>query len=549
MRLTGYRLLPLSVTALLLAACGNSNVVSKPVVEATAVVTAPSAPSMPSPVMMGASRDKMMVESKGGYYPMPPIMPTWNENRENYQDKQANPIHQTAKDAIATFSIDTDTGSYANVRRMLNDGQLPPTDAVRTEELINYFNYNFNQARKLGNAPFLVDTETVVSPWQPTNRIIKVAIKAEDSLVKANQALPPANLVFLVDVSGSMSDKDKLPLAKSALKMLTQQLRPQDTISIVTYSGSTQVALPATAGSEKGKILAAIEQLSAGGSTNGEGAIRLAYQQAHASFKKTGINRILMMTDGDFNVGLSSVDDILDVIRRERDAGVSLSTFGFGTGNLNDYMMEQVADNGNGNYSYIDSLSEAKKALVDEMSATFNTVAKDVKVQVEFNPSTVKEWRLIGYENRVLRTEDFNNDKVDAGELGAGKSVVALFEVTPVGQKGVYDDSRYQPTKIVATGTNNELGYLKIRYKPVNSDNSTLVSLPISNQVTRPSTELNFALGVAGFAERLQNSQYIGNWQFADSKKLAQANLGDDPQGIRHEFVKLVDLAMTLSAK
>ena len=223
MRLTGYRLLPLSVTALLLAACSHSNVVSKPVVEATAVVTAPSAPSMPSPVMMGASRDKMMVESKGGYYPMPPIMPTWNENRENYQDKQANPIHQTVKDAIATFSIDTDTGSYANVRRMLNNGQLPPTDAVRTEELINYFNYNFNQARKLGNAPFLVDTETVVSPWQPTNRIIKVAIKAEDSLVKANQALPPANLVFLVDVSGSMSDKDKLPLAKSALKMLTQQ--------------------------------------------------------------------------------------------------------------------------------------------------------------------------------------------------------------------------------------------------------------------------------------------------------------------------------------
>lgn len=549
MRLTGYRLLPLSVTALLLAACSHSNVVSKPVVEATPVVTAPSVPPMPSPVMMGASRDKMMVESKGGYYPMPPIMPTWDENRENYQDKQANPIHQTVKDAIATFSIDTDTGSYANVRRMLNDGQLPPTDAVRTEELINYFNYNFNQARKLGNAPFLVDTETVVSPWQPTNRIIKVAIKAEDSLVKANQALPPANLVFLVDVSGSMSDKDKLPLAKSALKMLTQQLRPQDTISIVTYSGSTQVALPATAGSEKGKILAAIEQLSAGGSTNGEGAIRLAYQQAHASFKKTGINRILMMTDGDFNVGLSSVDDILDVIRRERDAGVSLSTFGFGTGNLNDYMMEQVADNGNGNYSYIDSLSESKKALVDEMSATFNTVAKDVKVQVEFNPSTVKEWRLIGYENRVLRTEDFNNDKVDAGELGAGKSVVALFEVTPVGQQGVYDDSRYQPTKVVATGTNNELGYLKIRYKPVNSDNSTLVSLPISNQVTRPSTELNFALGVAGFAERLQNSQYIGNWQFADSKKLAQANLGDDPQGIRHEFVKLVDLAMTLSAK
>ena len=546
MRLTGYRLLPLSVTALLLAACSHSNVVSKPVVEATAVVTAPSAPSMPSPVMMGASRDKMMVESKGGYYPMPPIMPTWNENRENYQDKQANPIHQTAKDAIATFSIDTDTGSYANVRRMLNNGQLPPTDAVRTEELINYFNYNFNQARKLGNAPFLVDTETVVSPWQPTNRIIKVAIKAEDSLVKANQALPPANLVFLVDVSGSMSDKDKLPLAKSALKMLTQQMRAQDTISIVTYSGSTQVALPATAGSEKGKILAAIEQLSAGGSTNGEGAIRLAYQQAHASFKKTGINRILMMTDGDFNVGVSGVNEMLDIIRRERDSGVSLSTFGFGEGNLNDHMMEQVADNGNGNYSYIDSLSEAKKALVDEMSATFNTVAKDVKVQVEFNPNTVKEWRLIGYENRVLEKEDFNNDKVDAGELGAGKSVVALFEITPVGQQGWLDDSRYQARATSHTGKNTELGFLKLRYKAPNSNTSTLLTLPISNQTQQPSSDLAFALSVASFGETLKQSKYMGNWQLNDSKRLAQANLGNDPQGIRREFIKLIDLANTL---
>ncbi len=537
-------LLSLVIAQSLLTACSPSPSNNRDTSPATPVIASPT-PMVAAPAMM---MDAAAMSKMARYSPIMP-MPIPQDNSEKYQHLAVNPIHQTATDAVATFSIDTDTGSYANVRRFLSDGQLPPTDAVRIEELINYFNYDFSQAKRLANAPFLVSTETVAAPWRTANRIIKVAIKADDPTITKQSVLPPANLVFLVDVSGSMSDNDKLPLVKSSLKMLTKQLRAQDTISIVTYAGRTQVTLPATKGSDTDKILAAIDSLDASGSTNGEAAIKLAYQQAKIHYKKDGINRILMMTDGDFNVGVSDVDEMLDIIRRERDSGVSLSTFGFGEGNLNDHMMEQVADNGNGNYSYIDSLSEAKKALVDEMSATFNTVAKDVKVQVEFNPSTVKEWRLIGYENRVLRTEDFNNDKVDAGELGAGKSVVALFEVTPVGQQGVYDDSRYQPTKVVATGTNNELGYLKIRYKPVNSDNSTLVSLPISNQVTRPSTELNFALGVAGFAERLQNSQYIGNWQFADSKKLAQANLGDDPQGIRHEFVKLVDLAMTLSAK
>lgn len=472
---------------------------------------------------------------------MPPLA---SANRENYQPKTANPIHQTATDAIATFSIDTDTGSYANVRRYLNSGKLPPTNAVRTEELINYFNYDFTQAKRLNNAPFLIDTETVASPWQPTNRLVKVAIKAADPTVKSNKELPPANLVFLIDTSGSMRQDNKLPLVKSSLKMLTNQLRPQDTISLVSYAGTTNVVLPATKGNETAKILAAIDTLQAQGSTNGEGAIKLAYQQARTNFKPDGINRILLMTDGDFNVGVASVDEMLDIIRRERDSGVSLSTFGFGTGNLNDHMMEQVADHGNGNYSYIDSLSEAKKVLVDELSATFNTVAKDVKVQVEFNPHTVKEWRLIGYENRVLATEDFNNDKVDAGELGAGKSVLALFEITPVGEQGMYDSSRYQTDKPKPLAIKpNELGYLKIRYKSPRGGESKLLEQPINAKVNAPSSDLQFATAVAGYGELLSQSKYIGNWKFSDSKRLAQAHKGDDPLGIRAEFIQLADLA------
>ena len=536
-------LLSLVIAQSLLTACSPSPSNSRDTSPTTPVIAQPT-PVIAAPTMMMEAAAMSKMARYSPIVPMP--MPRQQDNSEKYQHLAVNPIHQTATDAVATFSIDTDTGSYANVRRFLSDGQLPPTDAVRIEELINYFNYDFSQAKRLANAPFLVSTETVAAPWRTPNRIIKVAIKADDPTITKKSVLPPANLVFLVDVSGSMSDNDKLPLVKSSLKMLTKQLRSQDTISIVTYAGRTQVTLPATKGSDTDKILAAIDSLDASGSTNGEAAIKLAYQQAKIHYKKDGINRILMMTDGDFNVGVSDVDEMLDIIRRERDSGVSLSTFGFGEGNLNDHMMEQVADNGNGNYSYIDSLSEAKKALVDEMSATFNTVAKDVKVQVEFNPQTVKEWRLIGYENRVLAKEDFNNDKVDAGELGAGKSVVALFEVTPVGQQGWLDDSRYQAYPINHTGKNTELGFLKLRYKAPNSNTSTLLTLPISNQTQQPSSELAFALSVASFGETLKQSKYLGNWQLNDSKRLAQANIGNDPQGIRREFIKLIDLADSL---
>jgi len=465
--------------------------------------------------------------------------------------------------AVSTLSIDTDTGSYANVRRYLNEGQLPPINAVRIEELINYFNYQFDDGKRLGSAPFVVSTEVVDSPWDRVdqdNKIVKVGIKAVDSSWSQKtdkQAMPPANLVFLVDVSGSMSSRDKLPLAQSSLKLLTEQMRAQDSISIVTYSGSTSVALPAISGDQKAKILAAIDGLNASGSTNGEDAIKLAYSQAEQALKKNGINRIMMLTDGDFNVGINDVDEMLDLVKANRDRGISLSTVGFGRGNLNDHMMEQMADNGNGNYSYIDSLTEAKKVFGDELAATFNTVAKDVKVQVEFNPDVVSEWRLIGYENRILNEQDFNNDKVDAGELGAGKAVIALFEITPKGQKGLYSERRYADSTTTTNATSsqkaNELGYLKIRYKAPTGGSSTLISQPINNashSLDKANTDTQFAIAVAGFGQRLTQSEYINEWQYSDSSKLATTSItrqpSNDSDGTRRNFVTLTELASAL---
>ncbi|MEK6198896.1 MAG: VWA domain-containing protein [Psychrobacter sp.] len=524
---------------------------------------------MASPIAINlASGQQMMIRSApqtSVIRPSPSIIVT-PETKDNYQKNEANPVHRTTDMAVSTLSIDTDTGSYANVRRYLNEGQLPPVDAVRVEEMINYFNYQFDDGKRLGNAPFVVATEVVDSPWDRAdqgNKIVKVGIKAVDSSWSQKtdkQSMPPANLVFLVDVSGSMSSRDKLPLAQSSLKLLTEQMRAQDSISIVTYSGSTSVALPATSGDQKAKILAAIESLSAAGSTNGEDALKLAYRQAEQALKKNGINRIMMLTDGDFNVGISDVDEMLDLVKANRDRGISLSTVGFGRGNLNDHMMEQMADNGNGNYSYIDSLTEAKKVFGDELAATFNTVAKDVKVQVEFNPDVVSEWRLIGYENRVLAEEDFNNDKIDAGELGAGKAVIALFEVTPKGQKGLYSDRRYANSNASISSNNkqnsNELGYLKIRYKAPTGGSSKLISQPINNTshaLDKANIDTQFVVAVAGFGQRLTQSEYINNWQYSDSTKLAKNSIADKPSsdtdGTRRNFVTLTELGSALDGK
>lgn len=555
------KLLGVAVSSgLLLSACSTPQSSSNPASEAVSeqVSRAPTSQVENAPIVVAPM---VMDAAAPGNYSRVPVMPAPQiEDRDNYQDNKANPVHRTSEMSVATLSIDTDTGSYANVRRYLNEGQLPPVDAVRVEEMINYFNYQFDDGQRIQNAPFVVATEVVDSPWDrpdQDNKIVKVGIKAVDNSwaeQRDNKALPPANLVFLVDVSGSMDSRDKLPLAQSALKLLTQQMRAQDTISIVTYSGRTEVVLPTTSGNEKDKIMAAIERLSAAGSTNGEDALRLAYRQASQAIKKGGINRILMLTDGDFNVGISDVDDMLDLVQANRDRGISLSTVGFGRGNLNDYMMEQMADHGNGNYSYIDSLTEAKKVFSDELAATFNTVAKDVKVQVEFNPSVVSEWRLIGYENRVLAEEDFNNDKVDAGELGAGKAVIALFEVTPKGQPGLYSDHRYKANESREPKRNlNELGYLKIRYKAPEGGSSKLINQPIKNashNLTRANADTQFALAVAGFGQRLSQGQYINGWKFADSGKLAAQSLARQPNrdsnGLRRSFVDLTELASAL---
>ncbi|WP_352336883.1 von Willebrand factor type A domain-containing protein [Psychrobacter sp. 16-MNA-CIBAN-0192] len=562
----GSALLLGAATSIGLSACGSPEI-SKPIIESS---TAMVSESLSQPIVVAdAVPVANMLTRSTSYIPqgMPSPKVITSEMRDNYQKNVANPIHRTADMPVATLSIDTDTGSYANVRRYLNEGQLPPKNAVRVEEMINYFTYQFSNAQRLNRAPFIVETEIVESPWDKVgqnNQILKVGIKAIDTTQFGQKAmtLPPANLVFLVDTSGSMQSQDKLPLAQATLNLLTKQLRAEDTISIVSYSGSTEVVLPATRGDKTATIQAAINGLRAAGSTNGEDALKLAYTEASKSLKKGSINRILMLTDGDFNVGISEVDDMLDLVKANRNRGISLSTIGFGRGNLNDYMMEQMADSGNGNYSYIDSLAEAKKVLSDELAATFNTVAHDVKVQIEFNPAQVEEWRLIGYENRVLAEEDFNNDKVDAGELGAGKAVVALFEITPTGQVGSFNPRRYPdnaPNKsnsmLAKNISNQELGFLKIRYKATQSSSSQLVDLPI-NAVNRavplsnayPDTQ--FAIAVAGFGQRLQQSLYINNWQYKDSRALATQSLNQktatDPNGLRRNFIGLTELADAL---
>ena len=575
-KLASSALLISAITCIGLTAC-SSQQVNKPIAEpANNMVNQESANAVVSetaPVMAIAaptvvsSADMLTRSTSYITTGMPPPKIMTLESRDNYQKNVANPIHRTADMPVATLSIDTDTGSYANVRRYLNEGQLPPKDAVRIEEMINYFPYHFANAQRLNRAPFIVETEVVESPWDKVgqnNQILKVGIKAIDAAQFGQKtvALPPANLVFLVDTSGSMQSQDKLPLAQATLNLLSKQLRAEDTISIVSYSGSTEVVLPATRGDKTATIQAAINGLRAAGSTNGEDALKLAYTEASKSLKKGSINRIVMLTDGDFNVGISDVDEMLDLVKSNRNRGISLSTIGFGRGNLNDYMMEQMADSGNGNYSYIDSLAEAKKVLSDELSATFNTVAHDVKIQVEFNPAQVEEWRLIGYENRVLAEEDFNNDKVDAGELGAGKAVVALFEITPTGQVGSFNPRRYPentPNKsnaMVAKNINNkELGYLKIRYKATQSASSQLVDLPINavNKAAPLSSaypDTQFAIAVAGFGQRLQQSPYINNWQYKDSRALANQSLNQktlpDNNGLRRSFVGLTELADAL---
>ncbi|MCE0464809.1 MULTISPECIES: vWA domain-containing protein [Pseudomonas] len=465
------------------------------------------------------------------------------EPREQYEKLPDNPVHSVAETPVSTFGADVDTGSYANVRRFLNQGSLPPEGAVRLEEMVNYFPYDY--ALPTDGSPFGVTTEVASSPWNPHTRLLRIGIKASD---RAVAELAPANLVFLVDVSGSMDRREGLPLVKSTLKLLVDQLRDQDRVSLVVYAGESRVVLKPTSGRDKASIRNAIDQLNAGGSTAGASGIELAYQMARESFIDKGINRILLATDGDFNVGISDFDSLKQMAVDQRKSGVSLTTLGFGVDNYNEHLMEQLADAGDGNYAYIDNLLEARKVLVDQLSSTLAVVARDVKLQVEFNPAQVSEYRLLGYENRALKREDFNNDKVDAGEIGAGHTVTALYEIVPKGEQGWLEPLRYGSTPQLE-GPSGELAMLRVRYKPAEGGSSRLIEHPIAATQSegKASDDLRFSAAVAAFAQQLKgDGRYTGAMSLKDTAQLARSARGDDPFGLRAEFVQMVELAQSL---
>ena len=467
-------------------------------------------------------------------------------NTERYQKQPDQPVKAVAQEPVSTFSIDVDTGSYANVRRFLNDGGLPPEDAVRIEEIVNYFPYNY--PLPTGTHPFAIHTQTVDSPWQPEAKLIKIGIQAQDL---AKKELPPANLVFLVDVSGSMDEPDKLPLVKKTLRILTEQLRPQDKVTLITYADGEALVLPPTSGDNKDEILRAINKLQAGGSTAGESALKMAYEQAQKAYVKNGINRILLATDGDFNVGVADTEALKSMVAEKRKSGISLTTLGFGTGNYNEDMMEQIADAGDGNYSYIDNEKEAKKVLQHQLTSTLATVAQDVKIQVEFNPATVKEYRLVGYTNRTLRNEDFNNDKVDAGDIGSGHSVTAIYEIIPQGKQGWLNESRYQKAP-AASGGKNEYAFVKVRYKLPGQSTSKLIeqAVPaISIPLAQADEDTRLALAAASYAQALRGGEYNGKLDWDAIEQMAKQAKGKDPFGLQEEFVELVEIAKSLSSK
>ena len=477
----------------------------------------------PSPAAARLYEKSMSTADYSSHLPSPY---QYGLNTEKYQHLDANPVQRVAEHPVSTFSIDVDTGSYANVRRMLEQGQLPPADAVRTEELINYFDYHY-QAPADRDTPFKVSTEIAPTPWNRNTHLLRIGIKGYDV---AKNKIPPANLVFLVDVSGSMRAPNKLELLKSSLTLLTKQLGRRDRISLVVYAGASGVVLEPTPGNQRAKIVSALNLLTAGGSTNGE---------------EQNIARGMDPEDARYAALKSLIED-------KRKSGISLTTLGFGMGNYNDQMMEQLADTGNGNYAYIDNMNEANKVLVQQMSSTLFTIAKDVKVQIEFNPAVVSEYRLVGYENRKLRREDFSNDRIDAGEIGAGHTVTALYEITLKGNATRIEPLRYGPGSNNDPGHSSELAFLRLRYKAPTGDKSKLIEWPLNQNdilplVERASTDFRFAVAVAGFAELLRGGKQTGNFGYKNVLDLASNSRGRDEFGYRGEFIKLVNLAESLS--
>jgi Ca-activated chloride channel homolog len=468
------------------------------------------------------------------------------EGRDRFATADSNAVKSVASEPVSTFSIDVDSASYAFVRRALHSARLPPKEAVRVEEMINYFPYAYPLPEDR-SAPFRPTVSVLPSPWNPTNKLVHIAIKGYDV---AKSERPRANLVLLIDTSGSMAPEDRLPLLKNAFRMLIDTLQPDDTVGIVTYAGQTHVALEPTKVADKRKILEAIERLHANGSTAGGAGIQGAYRMAEGVFDKTAVNRVILATDGDFNVGITDVGELKSFIERKRETGIVLSVLGVGRGNYNDALMQALAQNGNGVAAYIDTLNEARKVLVDEVSSTLFSIAKDVKIQIEFNPSTVSEYRLIGYETRLLRREDFNNDKVDAGDIGSGHTVTAIYEVTPVGSPKFVEDLRYQQPATAIKEGKGEYGFLRINYKLPTEAVSRRIELPITQELQKTamdqvSTEVRFSTAVAAFGQLLRGEPYLKSFGYDEVIALAAAARGEDVFGYRAEFLNLVRLAKT----
>ncbi|UTA47674.1 von Willebrand factor type A domain-containing protein [Simiduia sp. 21SJ11W-1] len=472
-----------------------------------------------------------------------------DQGRDSFETVDENPVQRVVDAPVSTFSIDVDTSAYSFVRRQLNQGVLPQKAAVRVEEMVNYFDYQY-PAPEGKSTPFNTHVVVSDSPWAEGRKLMHIGIKGYEM---AAAAKPKTNLVFLLDVSGSMNAADKLPLVKQSMELLLSQLAPDDTVAIAVYAGAAGTVLAPTLVQDKQKILHALQQLSAGGTTAGAQGIKLAYQLAAQNFDKQAVNRVILATDGDFNVGITDREELKGFVEREREKGIYLSVLGFGQGNYHDNLMQTLAQNGNGVAAYIDTLSEAQKVLVTEATRNLFPIAQDVKIQVEFNPATVQEYRLIGYETRALAREDFNNDKVDAGDIGAGHTVTAIYEFTPTGAKPLIESSRYSQaqnaTALEATPNTNEYAFVKLRYKLPGGRDSKLIEQPVAAQNTvNPNTrvaawvmrETQFATAVAGFAQLLKGGKYTGSWSYDDALALAQANKGEDLYGYRTEFVQLV---------
>jgi Ca-activated chloride channel family protein len=471
-------------------------------------------------------------------------------DRENYEDVDANPIHIVAEDPVSTFSIDVDTASYSNVRRFLNEGVLPPRDAVRIEEMINYFRYDYPLPTNR-EQPFSTNVAVAPSPWAEGRQLVHIGLQGYNIVPRER---PPLNLVMLLDVSGSMGEPNKLPLVQQSFRLLIDQLNRNDRVSIVVYAGAAGAVLGPTPGDQHARILSALDNLQAGGSTAGGEGLRLAYALAEQNFNRNAVNRVIIATDGDFNVGIADPEQLQDFVSRKRETGIYLSVFGFGGGNYNDALMQRLAQNGNGVAAYIDTVNEARRVLRDEMASNMFSIANDVKIQVEFNPNRVAEYRLIGYETRMLRREDFNNDAVDAGEIGAGHAVTAIYEITPVGGRTFTDPLRYQPGAAPAQGTANELAFLRIRYKLPGQDQSRLIERPITSadavgSVSRASESTRWATAVAGYGQLLRGDPYLDQaFDWDDVIELAQSARGADEFGWRAEFVQLARAAQAAAA-